>query len=44
MLIAVYILLALLTALVVFNVIVAWKLSSMLLHPRIYAYDTVVDE
>ena len=44
MLIAVYILLALLTALVVFNVIVAWKLSNMLLHPRIYAYDTVVDE
>ena len=44
MLIAVYILLALLTALVVFNVIVAWKLSNMLLHPRVYAYDTVVDE
>ncbi len=44
MLIAVYILLALLTALLVFSVIVAWKLSNMLLHPRIYAYDTVVDE
>ena len=44
MLIALYILLALIIAVIVFNVIVAWKLSSMILHPRIYAYDTVVNE
>ena len=44
MLIAIYILLALIIAAIVFNVIVAWKLSNMILHPRIYAYDTVVDE
>ena len=44
MLIAIYILLALIIAVIVFNVIVAWKLSGMILHPRIYAYDTVVDE
>lgn len=44
MLIAIYILLALIATVVVFNVIVAWKLSSMILHPRIYAYDTVVNE
>ncbi len=44
MLIAIYVLLALIAAVIVFNVIVAWKLSNMILHPRIYAYDTVVDE
>ncbi len=44
MLVALYILLALIAAVVVFNVIVAWKLSTMILHPRIYAYDTVVNE
>ena len=44
MLIALYVLLTLITAVILFNVIVAWKLSNMILHPRIYAYDTVVDE
>ena len=44
MLIALDVLLALIIAVIVFNVIVAWKLSNMILHPRIYAYDTVVDE
>ena len=37
MLVALYILLALIAAVVFFNVIVAWKLSTMILHPRIYA-------
>ena len=44
MLIALYVLLALAAAGVVFTVLVAWKVSGMILHPRSYAYDAVVDE
>ena len=44
MLFALYVLLALAVAVVVFTVLVAWKVSGMILHPRVYAYDTVVDE
>lgn len=44
MLIALYVLLGLAAAVVVFTIFVAWKVSGMILHPRVYAYDTVVDE
>ena len=44
MLIALYVLLALVVAVVVFAVVVAWKVSGTILYPRVYAYDTVVDE
>ena len=44
MLIAVYVLLALVAASVVFILLVAWKISDMILMPRIFAYDTVVEE
>ena len=44
MLIAIYILLALLVAALVFSLFVGWKVSSMLLFPKVYAYETVVDE
>ena len=44
MLIAIYILLALLVAAIVFSLFVGWKVSSMLLFPKVYAYETVVDE
>lgn len=44
MLIALYILLTLLVTAVVFTAVAAWKLSTMLLHPNIYPYDTVVEE
>lgn len=44
MLIALYILLALLAAAVIFAVAAAWKLSTMILYPNIYPYDTVVEE
>ena len=44
MLVFYLILLALLTAALVFSAFIAWKTSSMLLHPSLYPYDTVVDE
>ena len=44
MLVFYLILLALLVAALVFSAFVAWKTSSMLLHPHLYPYDTVVDE
>jgi hypothetical protein len=44
MLIALYVLLALLAAVAVFTLLVAWKVSGMILHPRVFAYDTVIDE
>ena len=44
MLIAIYILLAMIVALVVFTLLVAWKVSDMILFPRVFAYDAVVDE
>ena len=44
MLIALYVLLALVVAVVVFAVVVAWKVFGTILYPRVYAYDTVVDE
>ena len=44
MLIAIYILLALIAALVVFTLLVAWKVSGMILYPRVYDYEAVVDE
>ena len=44
MLVFYLILLALLVAALVFSTFVAWKTSSMLLHPTLYPYDTVVDE
>ena len=44
MLIALYVLLALIAAGIVFTVFVAWKVSGMILYPRAYAYATVVDE
>ena len=44
MMIALYVLLALVVAVVVFTVFVAWKVSGTILYPRVYAYDTVVDE
>ena len=44
MLVFILVLLALLTATAVFCLIVSWKVSSMLLFPKVYAYETVVDE
>ncbi|MEA4915451.1 MAG: alpha/beta hydrolase [Christensenella sp.] len=44
MLIFILISIALLVAAVVFSLFVGWKVSSLLLHPNIYPYDTVVDE
>ena len=44
MLIALYVLLALVVAVFVFIIVLAWKVSGMIVHPRVYAYDTVVDE
>ena len=44
MLIAIYILLTMIVALVVFTLLVAWKVSDMILFPRVFAYDAVVDE
>ena len=44
MLIFILIMLALLTAAAVFSLLVGWKVSSMLLFPKVYAYETVVDE
>ena len=37
-------LLALLAASIAFILLVAWKISSMILYPRIFAYDAVVEE
>lgn len=36
--------LILLVALIIVSLLVGWKVASALLHPRIYAYDTVVEE
>ena len=44
MLVFILVLLALLTATAVFCLIVSWKVSSMLLFPKVYAYETVVEE
>ena len=44
MLIAVYILLALVAAVIAFSALIAWKVSGMILYPRVYAYDIVVEE
>jgi len=44
MLIPILILLALLVALTAFSALVAWKVSGMILYPRVFAYDTVIDE
>ena len=44
MMIGWYILLSLVAAAVVFSVFTGWKIASMTLHPKIHAYDTVVDE
>ena len=44
MLIAVLIFLAFFAAVLVFTFLVAWKVADMILYPRIFAYDTVVDE
>lgn len=44
MIIVWYILLSLVAAAAVLSVFAGWKISSMTLHPKIYAYDTVVDE
>lgn len=40
----VFILLFLLAAATVIALLVAWKVSGMILYPRVFAYDTVVDE
>lgn len=44
MMLAIFVLLGLAIASIVFVLLVGWKVSDMLLHPRIFAYDTVVDE
>ena len=44
MLVFYLILLALLVAALVFSTFISWKASSMLLHPSLYPYETVVDE
>lgn len=44
MLVAIYILLAMIVALVVFTLLVARKVSDMILFPRVFAYNAVVDE
>ncbi len=44
MLIAVFVLIALVAAVLVFVLLVGYKIADMLLHPRVFAYDTVVDE
>ena len=44
MLVVFYVLLALLAAAVVFSVFIGWKVSSMLLHPKVYHYESVVEE
>ena len=36
--------LALLAAVVVFTALVSWKVADMILYPRVFAYNTVVDE
>lgn len=44
MLIAVYVLLALVVACIVFITLLGYKIADMLLYPHTYAYDAVVDE
>ena len=44
MLIAILVLLAVLAALTAFSAFIAWKVSGMILFPRVFAYNTVVDE
>lgn len=39
-----YALLALLAALIAFTLLVGWKVSSMILHPKNWPYDAVLDE
>jgi len=43
-LIALIVLAALLVCAFVFFLLVAWKVSGMILHPRVFAYDAVLDE
>lgn len=43
-LIVLYILLALLAAALLLSLVAGWKVSSMILHPKNWPYDTVVDE
>lgn len=42
--IALFVLAALVVASVIFILLVGYKIADMLLYPRVYAYDTVVDE
>lgn len=44
MLIALIVLAALLAAGIIFFLLVAWKVSGMILHPRVFAYYAVLDE
>jgi len=44
MLIAALVLAALVVLIALFSLLVAWKMSGMILHPRVFAYDDVVDE
>ena len=44
MLIALIVLAALLAAALVIFLLIAWKVSGMILHPRVFAYDVVLDE
>lgn len=44
MLIAALVLAALAVLIALFSMLVAWKMSGMILHPRVFAYDDVVDE
>jgi len=44
MLIAALVLAALAVLIALFSVLVAWKMSGMILHPQVFAYDAVVDE
>lgn len=41
---AVLILIALVATVAIFFILVAWKMSGMILYPRVFAYDGVVDE